>query len=154
MKTTTVVRELASLCQAYRNCVESGNQEWELNHRDRIEDLSKRFLPSGSGFDMGCTVDLDESDRRKLVISAPFHHMDEHGYYAGWSDTTVTVTPTFCGIDADAESDFSGVDDEVYVDDHGDYVCETLHYHLTREICVLDDGSYDWQRDENGQIAY
>jgi hypothetical protein len=51
-------------------------------------------MPSGSGFDSGTTLDLDASHADKLVFQTSFHHMDENGYYDGWTEHTVTVTPS------------------------------------------------------------
>lgn len=86
-------QELASLVQARLNCLEKGNHEWEHNHTNTINRLVKKYLPSGSGFDNGTTIDLDASNRNKLVFNTAFHHMNGGGYYDGWSYHTVTVTP-------------------------------------------------------------
>jgi hypothetical protein len=85
-------RQLASLVAARLNCMASGNDEWRDKHESEIERLTKEHLPSGSGFDNGTTVDLEQSKPNKLVLQTAFHHMDENGYYDGWTDHTVTVT--------------------------------------------------------------
>ena len=54
------------------------------------------YLPSGSGIDNGTTV--IECTPTKVVLECGFHHMDEHGYYNGWTHHRITVTPTFAGI--------------------------------------------------------
>ena len=69
----------------------SGNTEWKNNHTDHIYDLVKEHMPSGSGFDSGTKIDLDASTPDKLVFSTSFHHMDESGCYAGWTDHNVVV---------------------------------------------------------------
>jgi hypothetical protein len=51
-------------------------------------------MPSGSGVDIGTKLDLGESTSDKLVFSASFHHMDEHGGYDGWTDHKIIVTPS------------------------------------------------------------
>jgi len=66
--------------------------EYKEQALDNIRELEER-LPHGSGFDIGCKVDLEKSTAQKIVISTHFHHMDEHGYYDGWTEHTVTVTP-------------------------------------------------------------
>lgn len=150
----TVLSELASLIVARRNCIEMGNTEWESNHSDKIEDIVKNSLPSGSGFDSGFSLDLDESDgKQKIVLNTSYHHMDEHGYYSGWSYSKITITPQFSGIAYEIDTDFSGVgqgephdcsehENEygecdqyhgVYIGDHDDYVIETLDYSLSQQ---------------------
>jgi hypothetical protein len=59
----------------------------------RLQKLES-FLPSGSGFDNGSTINLKESRPDRLVIDTAFHHMDEHGYYDGWTEHKVIVTPS------------------------------------------------------------
>ena len=61
--------------------------------------LLGQYLPSGSGFDNGTTLNVDKSTSQKLVFETAFHHMDEHGYYTKWTDHTVTVRPAFQGLD-------------------------------------------------------
>lgn len=60
---------------------------------DRIMDLA----PSGSGLDSGVILDRESSGPAKLVFQCDFHHMDEHGYYAGWTEHKAIVTPSFRG---------------------------------------------------------
>ena len=63
-------------------------------HETTIERLVKDFMPSGSGFDSGTKLDLDASHADKLVFTTSYHHMDESGSYDGWTEHTVTVTPS------------------------------------------------------------
>lgn len=87
--------ELASAIGAYKNCEQSGNTEWKHRHHDWIEHMQENLLPSGSGIDCGTTIDLERSHMEKLVLNTSFHHMDDNGYYDGWTEHTVTVTPSF-----------------------------------------------------------
>lgn len=63
--------------------------------QEMIEDLQK-LLPSGSGIDSGCEIDLVKSTRNKIKIHFGFHHMNESGMYAGWTEHTLTVEPCLC----------------------------------------------------------
>ena len=90
--------ELASKVCAMRNCEKTGNAEWRDKHEDAIADLCREYLPSGGGFDAGSHIDLDDSHAEKLVFTTSYHHMNEHGYYDGWTEHTVTVTPSFNGF--------------------------------------------------------
>lgn len=84
----------ASLLDARENCRKSGNNEWLDRHTDRLHELEKEYLPHGSGIDAQCFVDLAESRPNRLVIPFDFHHMDENGYYDGWTSHTAVVTPS------------------------------------------------------------
>lgn len=83
--------ELAGLIDARLNCLKSRN-EWAEKHEERILALVDNYMPSGSGFDSGTKIDLDASTGDKLVFHTSYHHMNENGYYDGWTDHTVTVT--------------------------------------------------------------
>ncbi len=85
--------ELASLIEARRNCASNDNP-WFDKHTESIEMLVSRHMPHGSGFDSGTKIDLDESHADKLVFHADFHHMNDGGYYDGWTEHVVTVTPS------------------------------------------------------------
>lgn len=84
---------LASALQARLNCEKSGNTEWFIRHLEKIEDFCKKYLPHGSGFDSGCNFDPDASRPNRLVFSADFHHMNENGFYDGWTTHSVIITP-------------------------------------------------------------
>jgi hypothetical protein len=90
-----VYQELATAIDARLRCVESGNTEWYTRWTDRIESIAQVYLPHGSGFDSGTTVNLDKSTRNRIVLDTSYHHMDESGYYSGWTDHQVIVTPDF-----------------------------------------------------------
>lgn len=52
------------------------------------------FLPHGSGFDAKASLEEDRSTEDKLVFLIPYHHMDENGFYVGWSETKLVVKPS------------------------------------------------------------
>lgn len=87
-------QRIASLVAARLNCEESGNTEWFRKHEERLNDIAKNTLPSGSGFDIGTAIDLDESGHERVVLRTEFHHMDDGGYYDGWTDHTILITPS------------------------------------------------------------
>ena len=107
--------ELSSLIQARANCVEKMDklnpnavsasvpmhendyhitQNWRDRHEDLADQLVREHMPSGSGFDSGTKLDWDASHAEKLVFTTAFHHMNENGYYDGWTEHVVTVTPS------------------------------------------------------------
>jgi len=63
--------------------------------QDALDQLVKNYLPSGSGIDSGCSIDLDKQKPGRIVIHCEFHHMDEGGYYDGWTQHSIIVTPCF-----------------------------------------------------------
>jgi hypothetical protein len=85
---------LASLIQAAQNCQQSNNAEWLARHKANAEQIVKDFLPSGSGWDCGTKLDWDASTAERIVFRGSFHHMDENGFYCGWTYHTVTVRPS------------------------------------------------------------
>ena len=87
-------QRIASALVAMENCRASGNLEWELKHEETIHAIVKNELPSGSGFDAGTKIDLERSKPNKLVFAVDFHHMDENGFYDGWTAHEVIITPS------------------------------------------------------------
>ena len=94
----TLVSRLACLVGAVHNCDKSGNLFWRDRHTRLVLALVDRYLPSGSGFDAGTKLDLDRSTADRLVFTTAFHHMNEAGYYTGWTHHDAIVTPCFDGI--------------------------------------------------------
>ena len=66
--------------------------EFKIEKMDKLDELSK-LLPSGSGIDSGCAIDEEKSTKNKIVIHSSFHHLDNNGFYCGWSNFDVIVTP-------------------------------------------------------------
>lgn len=119
-------RELASLVQARLNCITASNKEWQPKHEERICTLVKEYLPSGSGIDNGVEIDLGASTGEKLVFTFGFHHMNDGGYYDGWTDHTLTVKASLAhGIDLK----ISGRDRNAIKD----YLYEVFHFALTTD---------------------
>ena len=109
---TVNLTKLSRTLQAKKNClqaiaterakVEPNEKEitrvsqWVDKHQESIDEILKA-LPHGSGIDSGVTFDQNKSTSEKLIFSVPFHSMNEHGYYDGWVDFTLIVTPCFGG---------------------------------------------------------
>lgn len=130
---------------------------WKRGATDRqlddYEAVIVKALPHGSGFDAKPRIIWDlmsPEDQTRVVFGVPFHHMNENGYYCGWSETKVFVSAGFAGIELNADADMSGVElhgDECVDEDgeridiksrdewdkkqHEDYVEETYHTALT-----------------------
>lgn len=87
---------LSSLVVAARNCEKSGNTEWFERHSEKLYALVKEHMPSGSGVDNGTEIVFVRSGGSRLTFTCDFHHMNDAGYYDGWTQHTVTVRPDFC----------------------------------------------------------
>jgi len=121
-----VYARLARLFDAYQRNIETGNLEWRDKHQEEIDSICENHLPSGSGFDSGTTFDYDRSRPNRLVLNTSYHHMDD-GYYAGWTDHTVTVKASLA----------SGFDLVIGGRDRNeikDYIAETFQHFLSEEI--------------------
>lgn len=90
-----VYQILATALEARVNCIASNNQEWKVRHEEKIRQIAKDFLPSGAGVDSGCAVVLcDMAWNERIVICFSFNHMNEDGFYMGWTEHTCTVVPS------------------------------------------------------------
>lgn len=119
----TVAQRAASLILAIQNCQKpgfNGHLDYPAKHIEALEALARDYLPRGSGFDRGCTFDVDASRADCLVIRTAFHHMDENGYYCGWSDHVVRVR-------ADLAFGFTVSVSGRNVRDIKDYIADTFH---------------------------
>lgn len=88
-------QQIAQTFTAWQNCSNpiAPNGVWMEKHETRINELTREYLPSGSGFDSGTEFKFIASQPNKLVFKSAFHHMDEYGGYDGWSEFDVIVTP-------------------------------------------------------------
>jgi hypothetical protein len=92
MQTTISLSRLANMIQAEKACRQSGNS-FADTHEENI-DAMLELLPHGSGIDSGVKLLKDECTNDKLVFSFGFHHMNESGYYDGWTEHKLIVTPS------------------------------------------------------------
>lgn len=117
---------------AKNNCCngEVLNTKWGSKWDDLIRYIEKNHLPHGSGFDCGTVVIEEECvSGLKLVLKFDYHHMDEHGYYDGWTSHKVIVTPYFDGIGVTVK----GALPRKYRHNK-EYFGDTIHYSLTSTI--------------------
>jgi hypothetical protein len=130
----TVASTLASLAVAIENCKRTGNAEWLQRHTEKRERILAT-APSGSGLDSGVKlvgVRVHDGDCVSFTFQADFHHMNDNGYYDGWTEHTVRVTPAFSGISLRV----TGRDRN----DIKSYIHETMHAWLTAPITIHSDG--------------
>lgn len=90
---------IASSLDGTRNCIAHAEAqphlaEWIERHKDRALALTREHMPSGSGIDNGTHLYVDECRDDKLVFSTSYHHMNDGGYYDGWTDHKIIVRPS------------------------------------------------------------
>lgn len=124
----TLASKIASLVDARARCLATGNT-WAETHTTRLRALIREFLPSGSGFDNGSTIYLDESSADKIVLATSFHHMDEMGGYDGWTDHKITVRPSLV-------HGFTLTIGGRNRNDIKDYIAETFQHCLSQELTL------------------
>lgn len=89
-----------------------------------LRHLQANYLPSGSGINVG--TDIIGLYKNAVMLHTSFHHMNEVGYYDGWTEHKITVTPTFNGMDIRISGkDRNGIKD---------YLHDVFYHALTVEI--------------------
>lgn len=91
MKTINLC-ELSNCFTAWTQC----NEVWKEKHEIRINEMLE-LLPHGSGIDEGIKFDWEGSKKDKLIFNFGFHHLNENGYYDGWTNHKLIVIPSFIG---------------------------------------------------------
>ena len=89
-----IYKRLAKIANSRLRCLNSIKFPQEIeNYEDEIDDIMKNIFPHGSGIDNGCTFNYEKSVNNRLVINSAYHCMNENGYYDGWVDFIVVLTP-------------------------------------------------------------
>jgi len=122
MEERKVYQKISGSFNAWLNCTndnvvrkdQDGNL-WEDNHFDSIQNIIDEYLPSGSGIDSNTTLDFDASKKEKLVLNSSYHVMNDTGYYNGWIDYRVIITPSLqFGFDIKIVGNFGKYRDDLY----------------------------------------
>lgn len=85
---------LAQAIGSRLRCIKAVNSLWQEKHEETIFGIQKNCLPHGSGIDGDNVIDLEKSTDEKIIIHTSYHHMNEGGYYDGWTEHTITVRPS------------------------------------------------------------
>lgn len=114
---------------------------WSSRWERRIEQLIC-LMPSGSGFDDGTTFDEYRSKPETLLrFDTGFHHMNDGGYYTGWTYHTVIVTPTFTTPNMKVTgSNRNNI---------RDFIMDTFHHALNQEA-----PEEPWRNSKHGVVWY
>ena len=129
--TQTLAYFLATNVDRYHHWINSNPIDPRVDEsEDILKILCKNFLPHGSGVNIGCDVDLEHSRPNRIIITFAFHHMDEHGYYDGWTEHKCIIKPDLrFGIDIRITGrDRNHVKDYLYeLFNHA--ITQTINYH-------------------------
>ena len=128
------------------------NTKWSDITKMRITQAVKNHMPSGSGFDRGTRFDLsdhfDENGKVKpfLKFIVEFHHMNDGGYYDGWTAHVVTVRPS---LSSGFDLTISGRNR----DGIKDYIAEIFDGILRGTVTPVTEGlpHAEWHFDVNGR---
>lgn len=119
---------IAQKIDAYLRCLANGNDEWREKHVASIVELEEE-LPSGSGLERGCHVDLGRSTGVKVVINGSYHVM-ENGFYTRWIDFKVDALASLAfGIELRIKGNFGGKCQDIK-----DHLYELFQDVLTQEV--------------------
>lgn len=120
-----VAQKIATALQAKENCRKNGNDAWYDNWSTVLEDIESNWLPSGSGFDAGTTIEQHKCKLDRIVLATSYHHMNEHGY-TKWTEHEVWVVPTFAGFDVIVKGqNYNNIKD---------YILQTFYDALIEEV--------------------
>ena len=126
-----VYQEISGLIDAIQRCQESGSNNWAMKHGQRLQMIVDIYLPSGSGIDDGCSINVSDSTPEKIIIQSSFHTMNSNGFYGKWIDLSVTVRASLqFGLDLKIVGQF-GKDQDLK-----DHLDETFQYCLIQEVTV------------------
>lgn len=141
---TELYKRLARTVNALQNCQKSKNEEWQEKHQETIDKLMEN-APSGSGIDCGTTLELDKCTDNKLVFSLSYHHMNDQGYYCGWSEHTLEVTGNLMhGIELNFNSDLSGVELEAMIPFDDDFDNEDTQEATQEDLEWVEEQTIDY----------
>lgn len=138
-------RAIASELERYQRGTKEG-KPFADNASLALDQLEK-LLPSGSGIDSGTTIDRETNPAKGLRLSFGYHHMNDGGYYDGWTKHTAHVTPT---LFSDFDLRITGRDR----DGIKDYLHDTFNQCLTELVYpaydpITDQACYLTERQYN-----
>ena len=68
-------------------------EDWADNREKLLSYIEKNLLPSGSGIDCGTQIIRKARKSSAFGMTMSFHHMNEGGYYDGWTEHAIVVVP-------------------------------------------------------------
>ncbi len=133
MTTQNTAQALAIALDARANCARLGNTEWCDRWDERLDQLIDS-LPSGSGIDAGVEL-LNESEPSFITLDVPYHALNDVGYYVGWVNFRITVTPDLrfqTGFGLDVECLDDETPEDIGADGIADYLADVFWHALSQ----------------------
>jgi hypothetical protein len=132
-----VYQAIARALQARATCIQSGKEEMAEMWEERLRKLTD-YLPHGSGFDRGESIDIETSEPEKIIINGEYHVMNESGWYDGHAIYRIIITPSLVNeFDLKLIGSSSWPGRRAY-EGLKDYVLEVYHEALENEITWQD----------------
>ena len=97
MEKKPLYRKLAQYIEARENCIKNKNDDWTDKWDEKIDKIINN-LPHGSGIDGKTEIDLEKSNSNRIVINSEFHHMNDGGFYDGWTNFTIVIKPSLAHL--------------------------------------------------------
>ena len=110
------------------------NNRNDTRYQSVIDNYIIPKLPSGSGIDNGCKINLKQSKPLKIIIDSSYHAMNENGMYDRWIDFKIIVTPSFDNIDINIRGNFGSKYQHLK-----DYLIEIFQDSLSKEIDKISE---------------
>jgi len=139
----TLANLIAITVTARKNCVDSGNKEWEERHSDMLRLIERDLLPSGSGFDFTSHI-WNREENEAFLVSGSYHVMNPDGFYDGWIDFDLYVYPCLIStFRIDCQLSYAG-ELSTPESDHKEYISEVYEECLSRPVTTSYDVEADW----------
>ena len=88
-----IAMEIDKLQRAEKETDNERSKLWAESATNILNNCNN-LLPSGSGFDNGSHIDIGKSKPDRIIILTSFHHMNSSGFYEGWSEHKIIITPS------------------------------------------------------------
>ena len=129
-------QKIIQTTKALESCEEKGMIDAYDNHYKTLQNIHKNYLPSGSGFDG--EMNIESATDSKLIIRFDWHILNDNGYYDGWLDLLLIMTPNLSNnFDMKIKWYTNGNDKrkvEKYKSLIEDFLYDEWYYILTQEI--------------------
>jgi hypothetical protein len=93
-----ILNELAGYVENYDCHTKRHETLCASGSREAADLLVHQTAPSGSGIDCGTKINWTKTKKNKIVLTVEYHHMNDNGFYCGWTYHEITFTPDLVGV--------------------------------------------------------
>lgn len=92
------IAQLSNYFRSWQNCRQTNNILWLPKWKQAIDELLKH-LPHGNGInaEAGIQLDWENSTPGNLRFNFSYQHMNDHGYYDGWTEHELIIQSSSIG---------------------------------------------------------